>query len=108
MRVILFFLAALAFMASLAVTAIAKSAVHEILAAIYMLISAVLFCGAAVVDSVINSAAKAHKDRAEAFQTLSNWLDKRLPRDGGDYDARKLRGDAHVCKHSDLVCLGVF
>jgi hypothetical protein len=80
MRVILFILSILAFVASMGTFAIAKSAVHEIFAGVYLLISAVLFCGAAVVDAVINGFAKDRKDRAETFRTLSEWLDKRLPR----------------------------
>ena len=54
MRVILFLLAILAFLAGFAITAVAKSAVHEIEAFVLYVVAAVLFSGAGIVDAIIN------------------------------------------------------
>lgn len=52
MRLLLFFLAVVAFLAGAGILTTAKSAIHEIEAFILLLIAAVLLSGAAIVEAV--------------------------------------------------------
>lgn len=54
MRVILFILAILAFLAGFGILVAAKSAVHEIEAFVVYVVAAVLLSGAAIVDAILN------------------------------------------------------
>jgi hypothetical protein len=54
MRLILFLLAIVAFLAGFGILAAAKSAVHEIEGFALYIVAAVLFSGAAIVDALIN------------------------------------------------------
>ncbi len=67
MRVIMFALAVLAFLAGFAILASAKSAVHEIEAFVLYVVAAVLFAGAAIVDAIIGLPKRlARNEAAEA------------------------------------------
>lgn len=67
MRWILVALAILAFLSGITVFAAAKSAIHEIEASILLVIAAVLFSGAAIVDAIHTM-----RRRFEALEELAS------------------------------------
>ncbi len=77
MRLILFLLAVVAFLAGFGILAVAKSAVHEIEGFVLYIVAAVLFSGAAIVDALMHlpkrlvqaQAAEAQKAAAASGQS---------------------------------------
>ena len=74
MRIVLFILALIAFLAGAGVIVAAESAIHEIEAFILLLISAVLLVGASVVDAVI----AARKEIEPVLQAIAD-ANKSMP-----------------------------